>query len=68
MKPFCFSLEPPVRQIILFSENFLRTSLVVQWLRLCISNAGGPGSIRGQGTSSHVLQLRPGSAKNKNKY
>ena len=26
-------------------------------------NAGGPGSIPGQGTRSHVLQLRPGAAK-----
>ena len=26
------------------------TSLAVQWLRLCISNAGGMGSIPGQGT------------------
>ena len=25
------------------------TSLVVQWLRLCASNAGGAGSIPGQG-------------------
>ena len=26
------------------------TSLVVQWLRLCVSNAGGLGSIPGGGT------------------
>ena len=26
------------------------TSLVVQWLRLCAPNAGGTGSIPGQGT------------------
>ena len=46
------------------------TSLVVQWLRLHAPNAGGPGSIPGQGTRSHmpqwrscVLQLRPGVAK-----
>ena len=30
------------------------TSLVVQWLRLYIPNAGGPGSIPGQGTRSHM--------------
>ena len=33
--------------------NFLKilgTSLVVQWLRLCTSNAGGMGAIPGQGT------------------
>ena len=41
------------------------TSLVVQWLRLHSSNAGGPGSIPGQGTRSHTLQLRPGTI---NKY
>ena len=26
------------------------TSLAIQWLRLCASNAGGTGSIPGQGT------------------
>ena len=30
------------------------TSLVAQWLRLCAPNAGGPGSIPGQGTGSHM--------------
>ena len=34
------------------------TPLVIQWLRLRAPNAGGPGSISGQGTRSHVLQLR----------
>ena len=34
------------------------TSLVVQWLRLRAPNAGGPGSILGQGTRSHMLQLK----------
>ncbi|TEA28979.1 hypothetical protein DBR06_SOUSAS11410018, partial [Sousa chinensis] len=29
-------------------------SLVVQWIRLCAPNAGGPGSIPGQGTRSHM--------------
>ena len=33
------------------------TSLLVQWLRLHTPNAGGPGSIPGQGTRSHMLQL-----------
>ncbi|TEA30634.1 hypothetical protein DBR06_SOUSAS4110079, partial [Sousa chinensis] len=33
-------------------------SLVVQWLRLCSPNAGGPGSIPGQGTRSHMPQLK----------
>ncbi|TEA34881.1 hypothetical protein DBR06_SOUSAS4310073, partial [Sousa chinensis] len=29
-------------------------SLVAQWLRLYAPNAGGPGSIPGQGTRSHM--------------
>ena len=39
------------------------TFLVVEWLRLCTSKAGGPGSTPGQGTRFHVLQLRRGEAK-----
>ena len=31
---------------------------MVQWLRFHSPNEGGPGSIPGQGTISHVLQLR----------
>ena len=34
------------------------TSLVVQWIRLCTPNTGGPGSIPGQGTRFHMLQLK----------
>ena len=34
------------------------TSLVVQWLRLHAPNAGGLGSIPGQGTRSCMLHLR----------
>ena len=41
------------------------TSLVVQWLRLCAANGEGTGSIPGQGTRSHMLQLRPSAAKKK---
>ena len=44
-----------------FSQNensFIGTSLVVQWLRLLAPNAQGLGSIPGQGTRSHLLQLR----------
>ncbi|TEA14718.1 hypothetical protein DBR06_SOUSAS3110025, partial [Sousa chinensis] len=33
-------------------------SLVIPWLRLRAPNAGGPGSIPGQGTRSHMPQLR----------
>ena len=40
---------------------------MVQWLRPCASNAGGLGSILGQETRSHMLQLRPGAAKFKKK-
>ena len=43
---------------------------MVQWLRLHIPNAEGPGLIPHQGTRSHVfelrvcmLRLRPGAAK-----
>ena len=32
--------------------------LVVQWLRLCAPNAGGLGLTPGQGTRSHMLQLK----------
>ena len=35
-----------------------RTSLVVQWLRLSALNPGDPGLIHGQGTRSHMLQLK----------
>ena len=34
---------------------------MVQWLRLHVPNAGGLGSILGQGTTSHMLQLRLGA-------
>ena len=42
----------------LFKINFVGTSLVVQWLRLCAPNAGGLGLIPGQGTRSYMPQLR----------
>ena len=31
---------------------------MVQWLGLCTPSAGGPGSIPGQGTRAHMLQLK----------
>ena len=40
-------------------KSWCGTSLVVQWLRLHAPKAGGPGSIHGQETRSHILQLRP---------
>ena len=39
--------------------------MVVQWLRLCVPSAGGLGLIFGQGTRSHMPQLRPSAAKKK---
>ncbi|TEA37298.1 hypothetical protein DBR06_SOUSAS6710032, partial [Sousa chinensis] len=33
-------------------------SLVAQWLRLLAPNAGGPGLIPGQGTRSHMPQVK----------
>ena len=41
----------------------LGNTLVVQWLRFCVPNARGLGSISGQGTRSPVPQLRPHAAK-----
>ena len=31
---------------------------MVQWLRICVPNAGGLGLIPGQGYRFHMLQLR----------
>ena len=43
----------------MFSEIlWLGASLVVQWLILLTPNAGSPGSIPGQRTRSHMLQLK----------
>ena len=39
-------------------RSHLATSLAVQRLRLHVPNAGGLGSIRGQGTRSHTLKLK----------
>ena len=38
--------------------RFLRTSLVVQWLKRCLPNAGDQGLIPGQETRPHMPQLR----------
>ena len=37
---------------------YLGTSLVVQWLRLCVPNTGRLDSIPSQGTRSHMPQLK----------
>ena len=47
-----------------FFQSNLETSLSVQWLRLCISNAGDMGLIPGQGTKiSRVTQCGQGEKK-----
>ena len=44
-------------QILMVSQSqFL--ALVVQWLKLCAPNSGCLGSIPGQETRFHILQLR----------
>ena len=59
-----------IENIIKYYENIINNglisgiSLVVQWLRLCAPNAGGPGLIPAWGTRSHMPQLRPGAAVN----
>ena len=45
----------------------LGTALLAPRLRLHGPNAGGPSSILGQGTRSHVLQLTPSTVKLKKK-
>ena len=40
--------------VIKVIKGIAGTSLVVQWVRLHVSNAGAPGSIPGQGTRSHM--------------
>ena len=54
-------LRSPVYGI--FQKGIMGSSLVVQWLRLLTPTARGLGSIPGQGTRSHMLQLKPSIAK-----
>ena len=49
--------SPCCLQDTVHSRPWERDFLVVQWLRLHVPNAGGLGSIPGQGTRSHVPQL-----------
>ena len=44
--------------ILLVKPQYLGTSLVVQGLRLHIPKRGDPSSIPGQGTRSHIPQLK----------
>ena len=46
-----------IKTKIILAKN-IGTSLVVQWLRLQGPNAGGPGSIPGEGTRSHTSRLK----------
>ena len=39
-------------------KSYMGTFLVVQWIRLCTLNAGGPGSIPSQGARSRMPQLK----------
>ena len=59
--------------LCVYGKKGVRTSLVVQWLRLRAPNAGELGLIHGQGNRSHMSQLRvcmqqlrPGIAKIQN--
>ena len=56
-----FIIDQPISGLppLLLKNEAIRTSLVVQCLRLCVPNAGGPGSIPNQGTRSHMPQQRP---------
>ena len=54
MKSWCESFQGPVAMRI----EDRGTSLVVQWLRLYAPSAGGLDSIPGQGTRSHMPQLK----------
>ena len=54
-------LKPVVGKIK--NEHPWGISRVVQWLRFCAHNGGGPGFIPGQGTRSHMLKLRPNVTK-----
>ena len=55
--------DPPVpgspsTRILTIGNNKGRTSLLVQWLRLCSPHSGGQSSIPGQETRSHMPQLK----------
>ena len=55
--------------VFYFSSGYLeKVFLGLPWLRFCAPKAGGSGLIPGQGTRSHVSQLRPSAAKYVNTY
>ena len=44
-------------KISLIIDRYLRTSLVVQWLKICLAMQGNSGSTPGQGTKiPHAMQ------------
>ena len=54
--------------LLVYTMYYLKhqgTYLVVKWLRLSLPNAGRLGSIPGQGTRSHTLQLKISHASTK---
>ena len=57
--------EVELRRLVygIVQKGIMWSSLVVQWLRLLALTARGLGSIPGQGTRSHMLQLKPSIAK-----
>ena len=59
---------PSCKQIYQQQKTVPGISLVVQWLRLCVPNAGVLGSIPGQRTRSHMLKLKIPNAKMKTEY
>ena len=59
LSPLLFNILLEVLATAIRQEKEIKgTSLVVQWLRLHAPNAGGLGSIPGQGTRSRMPQLR----------
>ena len=48
----------PINLLKYFLETLLGDFPGVQWLRLCSPSAGGLGLIPGQGTRSHMLQVK----------
>ena len=51
-------LMPSLRILLVLKNLHLRTSMVIQWLRLHSPKAGVPGSTLGQGTKSHMPLLK----------
>ena len=58
----CVTLLVPYNILNAYPKK-MGTSLVIQWLRRYATNAGHQGSMPGEGTRSHMLHLRPNTAK-----